>query len=93
MSCMLSFVEGGYLARFFEDCCVSSAAERGQSRRVTPLAPACFSADPFIAVCSDPLPVAMCWMQVPEELLAGWLWVSRKHHKGDDQNPGLRKEE
>lgn len=93
LSCMLSFIEGGYLAHFFEDCCVSWEAERGQSWRATPLAPACFSVDPFIAVCGDPLPVAMCWMPVPEELRAGWMWVSRTHHRGDDQSPGLKVEE
>lgn len=68
-------------------------AKRGRSWRVTPLAPACFSVDRFTAVCRDPLPVVMCWMQVPEELLADWLCVSRKHHKGDGHNPGLEEEE
>lgn len=37
MSCLLSFVEGGYLAHVFEDCCVSWEAKRGQSWRVTAL--------------------------------------------------------
>lgn len=45
MSSLLSFVDGGYLAHIFEDCCVSWEAKRGQSWRVTALAPACFSAD------------------------------------------------
>lgn len=31
--------------------------------------------------------------QFLEELWAGWLWVSRPHHKGGDQSPGLKVEE